>query len=256
MDKDQVQEQAQLLQQEVAYYAPRLSRAVPGFRAQFTPLLSTYTKPFLVKALRTGAAFRLGRDGQLVFNYSSFRLFHGPIDKLEAAGKIPAYEADVARRTAVEQLIVHELVHVSLGLISFFDVQVLKALAGTNALGEDDLQADVTAAKICARLEMFRAEEKGNENYATRVLQQLFVMGSYAAPAFGAPADKPHKRQRFLGLAMMAARLHLYLEGGGKLGIGEPPIDVPIYPLVDAGQGQVLLSIFNPQRSIWGMRPR
>lgn len=252
MDKQAVQQVAQLLQRDLGFFGARLCRVVPGFRTHFAPVVSAYSRPFLVKRLRTGGAFRVGRPGELIFNYSGFRLFHGPIDRLESAGAIPPYEADVARSIAVEQLVVHELAHVSAGLIAFSDVQVLKALAGPNALGEDDLQADIAAAKICSRLEMLRAQEKRRPNYATRLLQQLLVMGSYALPAFGAPSDKPHKRRRFLGLAMMAARIHGFLEQGGQLRPGELAFDIPIYPLVDPGKGQILLSTFSPQRTILG----
>jgi hypothetical protein len=252
LELHRIQEIAQWLQRDLGYHAPRMARAIPGYGRRFGPSLKVYPKPYLVKNLKTDAAFKLARSGQLIFNAAGVRLFHQPIDEKEACGALAPDMADVARQIAVEQLIVHELDHVSTGLIRFSDVQALKAIAGSNALGEIDLRADISGAQICARLEMFRAQERGAANYATRLQQQLFVMGTYAFPAFQAPADKSHKRQRFLGLAMTAARIHGFLSRGAKLEPGELPIDVAIYPQIDVSRGRILLFAYYPERFIWG----
>lgn len=252
LNTQEILECAHNLQRDMVGFAPRLSRVVPDFRARFAPALAAYPLPFQIKKLRDDGAFAVATR-QLVFNLNSFRLFHAPIDRMERQGLITADNASIARQIAIEQLIVHEMTHLTVGLINFEDVQHLKTLMGPNILGELDLIADATAARICARLEMYRAEEKRTANYAWRLQQQLFVMGNFALPAFGAPADKPHKRRRFLGLAMMTARLNDFLnQSGRKLPAIEYPIDTPLYPYVDPASGVMLISAFNADRTIWG----
>lgn len=246
-----IQEAAQQLQADLGLHSRALTRAVPSFGSRYPRLLTLYSKPFAVRRLRTDAAFVVRPPRQLVFNASGFQLFHAPINASEAAGELTSELADIARQIATEQLVVHELDHVTTGLIQFSDVQHLKAIAGLNVLGEMDLVADARAAQICARLEMFRAQERGKANYASRLQQQLLVMGTYAFPAFQAPAGKMHKRQRFLGLAMMAARVSGYLWNDCRLDEGELPIDTPIYPYVDL-TGRILLCAFNPDRMLLG----
>ncbi|WP_315752474.1 hypothetical protein, partial [Bradyrhizobium sp. SZCCHNR30922] len=141
MELQRLQHIAQCLQRDLDYHSKRLARAIPGYARRFGPSLKLYPKPYLVKNLRTDAAFKLSPSGQLTFNAAGIRLFHRPIDEKEAAGLLPSDLADTARQIAVEQLIVHELDHVSTGLITFDDVQALKAIAGSNTLGEIDLRA-------------------------------------------------------------------------------------------------------------------
>ncbi|MDR6660579.1 hypothetical protein J2W51_003149 [Tardiphaga robiniae] len=252
MNTQDIVESARALQADLIGFSPRLSRVVPDFSSRFAPLLKAYPRPFLVKKFKNDSAFTV-TPRQLSFNLASVRLFHEPIDKMEHRKLMPPDIADIARHIAIEQLIVHEMTHLSVGLIRFDEVQTFKRLVGVNALGELDLIADATAARVCARLEMYRAQEKGTPNYASRLLQQIYVMGDFALPAFGAPPDKLHKRQRFLGLAMMAARLHDFLERGGRyLAASEYPIDTPLYPYVDIDAGVVMISAFNPDRTLWG----
>lgn len=252
MNTQEILECAHNLQRDLVGFTPRLSRAVPDFRARFAPVLAAHPLPFQIKKLRDDGAFAVA-SRQLIFNLNSFRLFHAPIDRMERQRLIAPDNATIARQIAIEQLIIHEMTHLTIGLISFEDVQHLKTLMGPNVLGELDLIADTTAARICARLEMYRAQEKGAANYAWRLQQQLFVMGNFALPAFGAPADKPHKRRRFLGLAMMTARLNDFLnQSGRKLPTIEYPIDTPLYPYVDPVSGIMLISAFNADRTIWG----
>lgn len=254
MNSRQISEVAQSLQRDLFHYGPRLGRAIPDFNVRFVPILRAYSNPFLVRKFRNDAAFRasLGRL-QITFNTTSFRMFHEPIELAEQRGVIPPEMAVIAKLIATEQLIIHELTHVSVGLVHFREVQKFKGLVGVNALGELDLIADATAARICARLEMFRAQEKGGVMYASRLLQQLFVMGRFAFPAFGAPADKLHKRQRFLGLAMMTARVVEFLQRAQcKLEEGEFAVDTPIYPHLEMDGGCILISAFSPDRVLWG----
>lgn len=241
----------QQLQTDLVLHGQRLSRVVPGFRKRYLPVLSRYSQPFAVRNLRSDAAFVMRPPSQLVFNAAGFRLFHAPIDASEASGELTLELATIARQIATEQLVVHELDHVTTGLITFQDVQHLKAIAGAGILGELDLIADARAARICARLEMLRAQERGIPNYASRLQQQFLVMGSFAFPAFRAPADKMHKRQRFLGIAMMAARVNGFLWNDCRLAEGALPIDTPIYPYVDLC-GRILLCAFNPDRILLG----
>jgi hypothetical protein len=249
----QIEKVVQTLQQDLIRFAPRLARIVPDFSSRFAPLLKTYSQPFLVRKLRSDGAFAVGPGRQITFNATSFRLFHDAIDRLERSCGIPGEMAVIAHQIAVEQLVVHELTHVSVGLVHFTDVQKFKGVVGVNALGELDLIADVTAARICARLEMFRAQEKGSMMYGSRFLQQLFVMGNFAFPAFGAPASKFHKRQRFLGLAMIAARAQNFLgRASCKSEDGEFAMDTPLYPHLDDAREEILISAFDPDRVLWG----
>jgi hypothetical protein len=250
----EIQRVVRTLQRDLHHFGPRLGRTVPDFSSRFSPILRSFSKPFRVAKLATAAAFEVGPKRQLTFNSAAFRMFHKPINRMQRLGQIPHDMAVIARQIAIEQLVVHELTHVSVGLVHFADVQALKGLVGVNALGELDLIADASAARICARLEMFRADERGAPNYASRLLQQLYVMGRFAFPAFGAPADKLHKRQRFLGLAMMAARVDDFLrrEESCKLLEGEFPIDTAVYPYVNLADGIILISAFAPDRVLWG----
>lgn len=240
------------LQKDLHVLGPKLARVVPDFSNRYAPVLQTYREPFRVRPLVNCGAFKASRR-QITFNATSFRIFQRPINAAEAAGTLTPDLAAIVRHIALEQLVLHELSHITVGLIRFGDVQALKGMIGVHALGELDLVADASAARIGARLEMLRAQEKGDANYASRLLQQLFVMGNYAFPAFGAPTDKPHKRQRFLGLAMMAARVHEFMRRDTpcKLERGELTVDTPLYPYFEP-DGKMLVSAFAPDRILWG----
>ena len=243
------------LQRDLSHHAAYLARVLPDFRPRYLPLLDRYSQPFRVRRLDHQGAFEVNnRRDQLTFNASSYESFHRPIFALEQAGGITHDHAEIARHIATEQLTLHELSHVTVGLVDFADVAPFKELVGTRALGETDVVADISAARICARLEMARAEERGWAGYASRLLQQLYVMGQFAFPAFRAPADKPHKRQRFLGLAMTAALTRDFLRRavGPNVKAGEFPLGTPLFPYFDEDSGKMLIGAFNPDRQMWG----
>lgn len=256
MNLRELQNRVATLQNDLLHFGPRLARVLPDFSYRYAPAMRRYPRPFRVKKLSGDGAFEAARR-QLTFNATSFEMFHAPIDSLQASGNLPPDIAAIARDIAVEQLVLHEISHITVGLVHFSDVKALKGLIGVSALGELDLIADVSAARIGARLEMLRAQERGSANFASRLLQQLYVMGNYAFPAFRAPADKPHKRQRFLGLAMMAARILDFMQRtpSCQLGDSELPIDTPLHPHFDA-DGNILISAFMPDRVIWGTAAR
>lgn len=250
-----LQSALQELQRDLGHHATYLARVLPDFRPRYQPLLEHYSQPFRVRRLDHDGAFEVNnRRRQLTFNATSYELFHQPISALQQAGGITRDHAEIAKHIANEQLTMHELSHVTVGLVHFADVAPFKELVGTRALGETDVVADVSAARICARLEMARAEEKGWAGYASRLLQQLYVMGQFAFPAFRAPADKPHKRQRFLGVAMTAALTRDFLrrDVGPNVKAGEFPLGTPMFPYLDEDSGRMLIGAFNPDRQIWG----
>jgi hypothetical protein len=250
-----VKDTALALQNELVARGSQLSRCVPDFGSRYLPVLRKFIRPFRVEAIATDAAFEADlNERQLTFSKASFEMFHRPINEAEAYGLIPPEIATIARQIASEQLIVHELAHIPQGIVHFEDVEALKTLVSPMVLGEFDLVADASAARLCARLEMLRAEEKGWPCFADRLVQQLYVMGEYAFKAFKAPANKPHKRQRFLGIAMMTAVAQDALSRGEppRRTAGGFPIGTPLFPYFDQLDGSMLIFAFDPDRVVWG----
>jgi hypothetical protein len=253
MDVRALQAGVEALQRDLLRFRAEIARERPDFEARIARQLSQAT--FEVRPLASDAAFDLVSSNHFIFNANSFRSFHAPIEALERSGDIDAETAACAKHMANEQLVVHELTHVGVGLVHFEDVQPFKELVGNNALAELDIVADGAAAHICALLEHHRAGERGELAVARRYLHQLFLMGNFALPAFRAPADKPHKRRRFLGLAMMAARANTCLASGTMPDVtaGELPLYAPIYPYT-TNEGDVIVCAFNPDRIVWGRK--
>ena len=252
MDLNELQAGVEILQRDLLHHRADIGRARPDFESRIGRRLSV-SEPFQVRRLASDAAFETDKLNRFVFNANAFAAFHKPIDDLERTGGIGAEAAAVARQMAVEQLVVHELAHVGIGLVHFEDVQPFKRMVGTDVLAEIDIVADGTAAHVCALLETLRADERGSLSLPHRFLDQLTLMGNFAFPAFHAPPNKPHKRRRFLGLTMMAARVKSHLNVGSlpDVGAGELPLYAPIYPYTNC-EGEVLICAFNPDRVIWG----
>jgi hypothetical protein len=239
---------------DLRHHSRRLRRVVPDFRAFYQPALEVYSRPFRVARLPGDGAFAQDeRRRLLTFNVAGFQLFHAPIDQLERQGAIPPEQAVIARAIANEQLVAHELVHVGQNLSHFEDVQVLKRLAGPQVLALLDVAADASAARLCARIEMLRAQEKGWTRFAWRLQQQLYVMGEFAFKAFKAPADKPHKRQRFLGLTMEAAMTNQALESkrAPRRDAGELPLGTAVFPYFET-DGSLMICALDPGLVLWG----
>jgi len=256
MDLNELQESVEILHRDLLHHRAEITRARPDFEVRIGRYLSA-SKPFEVRPLASDAAFEFTEPNHFVFNANAFAAFHKPIDELERADGIDAQAAMDARQMAIEQLVLHELAHVGIGLVHFEDVQPFKEMVGVNALAEVDVVADGTAAHICAVLETLRAGERGPTALARRYLHQLMLMGSFAFPAFHAPPDKPHKRRRFLGVTMMAARVKAHLDAGvlPDVDAGELPLYAPIYPYT-GDKGDILVCAFNPDRVLWGRKAK
>jgi hypothetical protein len=247
------------LQRDLGAWSNDLARVEPSFRRAYLPVLKQFDKPFDSQAFHgTTAAFVVDRDRhQLVFNSAALEVFQRQINDMERDSLIPVEMAAVARHIAIEQFVLHELPHLTIqGIGNYEDIAPLKKLAGREALAEFDLRADFLATRVGARLEMLRAGERGWQCYASRLLQQQYVMGEFAFKAFKAPAEKPHKRQRFLGIAMATAltRNALWNARPPRKSAGGLPIGTPIMPYFDT-DGLMILFKFDPEKSMWG-RPR
>lgn len=256
MKIEEMREGIQVLQRDLMHHRADISRSRPDFETRIGRYLSP-SRPFDVQYFQSDAAFIMDQSGAVTFNASAIEAFHQPINDAEAGNRIGKEAAESARQMAIEQLVVHELAHVGIGLTHFEDVQFFKSVVGTDALGEIDVAADGAAAHICALLEVFRADDTRPLAIAHRFLEQLVLMGTFAFPAFKSPADKPHKRRRFLGLAMMAARAQYCIETGDVPDLlrGDLPLEASIYPYCK-DDGEVLICAFNPDRVLWGRTAR
>jgi hypothetical protein len=77
--------------------------------------------------------------------------------------------------------------------------------------------------------------------------------GRICVKAFKSPPEKPHKVSRFLGLAMMAARVHHAIESGVEAGpsVGTLDLATPLFPQFDLSNGSIIVFAFEPDRLIW-----
>jgi hypothetical protein len=251
-----IEETANRLRRDLELWGPALRKVIRDFDAGYLQTLIAYPGDFRVDLLDTDASFVTDIDSRsIVFNRAGIRAFVRPINRMAKRGEISGEIADIAREIAIEQFVIHELGHCRQNLISFDDVQQVKSLAGPMVLGELDVVADARTVEVCARLEYLRADERGGLCLASRVRDQLYVMGEFAFKAFKAPLDKPHKISRFLGLTMMAARAHSALESGvvPRRLEGSIELTVPLFPQFNLDTGSMLIFAFDADRIIWSM---
>lgn len=218
------------LWRDVLLYQPLFERHLPIQIGRFVAALGRLPDPITVESL-TGAdaesAFKFEpATGELILNLDGIL---SVLRLIQASTRNRHYRRALCK-ISVEQQIFHELYHFATDLVRHTDASWLSQNA-PEKLGEIDLRADVFAATAGALLERFRRSPDPDFEYYEAFYQQLVVMLEFALPIFGAPSEKLHKQQRFLGLALMAAGLKHMLESRKANSFTSTIFETPLWPI-------------------------
>jgi len=219
-------------------------------------ILDSHPNPISVAAFTgqdEGAAFRLNPyEGRIEFNSIPFMGIRGEVLK-----KVPGKDL---RHDLVRDLVrgfgAHELFHA--GPQNMASVAIARAIAqGASSfqLGIMDLKADVFAGQCAAAIDCKKRNNSTDYFYFWNFQQQLVMNLDFWIPQVKAPAIKPHKRMRFLGQAMMAARIDDALQHFSDIDVGDLPLDVGLFPLTDSDGCALTILALSPEMAVW-MEPR
>lgn len=214
-------------------------RLVPDIEKKLLSILGQFPRGFEAGDTKGSGAILLDR-GVIVLDRGAIEMMWETISSL---GEDAETEAALLVR-AIELFAVHETLHISQGIARIDDVQLIKRVAPLDVLGQLDLVADHDAARFVAALHVARGGGEGRQRYLEELLTTQVMINQVAPQTFKAPADKPHKRHRFLGIALHAALLHRLLSTGRWMEFEERhfSLDEPIYPFVGVEVGQIVLT--------------
>jgi hypothetical protein len=232
------------LQRELGLHSRDIENIYPGGR-RFLAGLEQFPKSFIVREFdesNSEAAFIANTvTGQLEFNinplHGVYRLIARRIGSKQLRRELV--------QCAVENFMVHEFYHAASRLTDHSDARLISRLASPDELAVIDLYADIFAAKCCSILACHRKGGSISELYYSEMLQQLIVGLEFWVPLVKAPPEKPHKQKRFMGAALMAARL-AYAPADDGL-----PLDTPLWPWFNLESGELLIMAWEPDPTVW-----
>lgn len=179
-------------------------RAAPGWVIRLGGLLD---KVECVVVPDTGdAAFKLDRENE--------RVLFGAKTIAQIWQRIGIYVSEAGnpkemvreQQLAINQFIVHELLHIRQNFPDFATVSTIKAGLPGYGLPLLDIAADTASAWIAALIEVDRLKLTAEDRllHLTNALLRAYVIGSYVFNA----RKTPEKRQRAIGLLISAALVH------------------------------------------------
>lgn len=224
-------------------FHPTVRRFVPDLDAKLVKVLNRYPQGFRIGSVRANGAFLADqRHGLITLDKGAIIALAKTLKKLFPGANDLDTEAMLFR--AVEVYAVHEALHIEQGLSRFADVQKVKLVGPRDLLGQFDLLADHDAARFVAALAVARMGRARRVSFLHELLLTESMVNAIAPQTFKAPPDKPHKRHRFLGIALHVALLnHLLIRNSWEqFEKRNFSLDTPLYPYVSLDDGQVILT--------------
>ncbi len=200
-------------------------------------------------AVDTEGAFRIHpQTREIEFNLSPFRLLVEEVRK-KICDPRERFEIMVE---GVRQFVFHEVYHLTRqNFVLHSEAQAISHAASPNFLAMMDLAADIFAAKCGAMVECRKLGDNTESGYLDALYRKLLISLDFWVPRMKAPASKVHKRMRFWGHALMAARILSALDPNADAideGLG---LDVPLFPIVDFEREQILIFAISPEPVLW-----
>lgn len=239
------------LRQDLLQLAPHPHHISPSVMYRMRATLETFPKPFTFRFFDgpdRDSAFHADKEsGTIEFNL-------GPINGVYRRALGLPFDKETRRQAvqdALEQFLLHELYHGIQNLLPHSHVRMIAKMSSPLQIGIVDLFADRFAASARAEIECYRCGNFSEHFYLSRFLVELTLMLDLWVPHVKAPAEKQHKRLRFAGEALMAARAKHTLKFGIDARSDPLPLNTPLLPLVELADRSMAIMAFAPDPIFW-----
>lgn len=237
------QQVLEYLHYDIATLWHQIRQLTPDIDVKLIRTMNRFRGGLVIGDAGENGAFKLDHNRQvIIIDWKAIVMLIHMVDRLPSIQDSMEKKAILTR--VIEVYVVHEILHIGQGLVRYRDVQKLKTVAPLDLLGLYDLIADHDAARFVAALSLARSGGSSRERFLNELLTTHFMVNAIALRTFKAPADKPQKRHRFLGIALHAALLHEVLSNNRWREFEERrfSLETAIYPYCSLETGQIVLT--------------